>query len=54
LRKYKKLIFKAAAELVCLPRGKLMDKDSFVISQEAEMIAEERERQFGDDPDFQD
>lgn len=31
-----------------------MDKDSFVISQEAEMIAEERERQFGDDPDFQD
>lgn len=31
-----------------------MDKDSFVISQEAEMIAEEQERQFGDDPDFQD
>lgn len=31
-----------------------MDKDSFVISQEAEMIAEEWKRQFGDDPDFQD
>ena len=31
-----------------------MDKDSFVISQEAEMIAEEWERQFGDDTDFQD
>lgn len=41
---------------------RLMDKDSFIIGlledefneEDAEMIAEEWERQFGDDPDFQD
>lgn len=31
-----------------------MDKDSFVISQEAEMIAQDFDKEFGNDPDFQD
>lgn len=42
--------------------GKMMDKDSFIISleddgfseEEAEMIAEDFIKKFGDDPDFQD